>query len=121
MNKLAEFISTHRERFGDVDTNIFAFAWGKVTRRLEFLAIIEARYLEASAAFIANTEAGRKLTKPGTHPVTPEQHALQKAALPIVTDLHLQIESYYLFAKIVLDDIARAFEHYFRSGTRIGA
>jgi hypothetical protein len=99
MKKLADFISLRRERFGDIDTNVFAFAWSKITRRLEFLAIIEARYLEASAAFVANSEAGQKLAKPGTHPVTVEQAALHKAALPIVADLHPQIESYYLFAK----------------------
>jgi hypothetical protein len=113
MENLADFIAVHRERFGEIDTNVFAFAWGKVTRRLEFLAIIEARYLEASSAFIANSEAGRKLVNPGTHPVTSEQIDLHRAARPIVADLHLQIESYYLFAKIVLDDVARAFEHYF--------
>ena len=50
-----------------------------------------------------------RLRRRGTHPVTPEQAALHKAALPIVADLHLQIESYYLFAKIVLDDVAQAF------------
>jgi hypothetical protein len=113
MQGLAEFISSHRERFVIFDNNVFAFAWGKVRRRLEFLAIIELRYLEGSMAYIANTEAGQKLTKPGTHPLTPEHAALHAAALPIVADLHLQIESYYLFAKIVLDDVARAFEHYF--------
>jgi hypothetical protein len=34
------------------------------------------------------------------------------------TDVHLEIESYYLFAKIVLDDVARAIEYYFGSAPR---
>lgn len=115
MNRLSDFISEHRDRFADVDTNIFAFAWSKITRRLGFLSIIEHRYLEVSAAVIANSRALQAITKPGTHTQTAEQAALYKAALPIVADLHLQIELYYLFAKIILDDVARALEHYFGS------
>lgn len=115
MKKLTEFISTHRDRFSNTDNNVFAFSWAKVTRRMAFLEIIETRYQEASRAFIANTEAVRQLAKPGTHPLSREQAGLHEAAIPIVADLHLQIESYYLFAKIVLDDIARALEYYFGS------
>ncbi|MEY9194748.1 MULTISPECIES: hypothetical protein [Bradyrhizobium] len=119
MNKLSDFIADHRERFADVDTNVFVFAWAKITRRLGFLSIIEHRYLEASAAFIANSQALQALTQPGAHPVTEEQAALHRAALPLVADLHLQIESYYLFAKIILDDVARAIEHYFGSARNL--
>lgn len=77
----------HRERFSVTDNNVFAFSWSKITRRLAFLGIIEARYQEASVAFIANSEASRKLTKPGTHPVSPEQAALGEAATPIIADV----------------------------------
>jgi hypothetical protein len=119
MKKLTEFISTHREQFESTHNNIFAFSWSKITRRLAFLDIIEARYLEASAEFIANSEAARDLVKPGTHPVGPELAALHEAAISIGAEVHLQIESYYLFAKIVLDDVARAIEYYFGAVRRL--
>ena len=113
MNKLNQFIATHRDRFSITDNNIFAFSWSKITRRLAFLDIIEGRYHDASAAFLANSAAAQRLVKPGTHPVSPEQARLHEEALPLVADVHLQIESYYLFAKIILDDVARALEYYF--------
>lgn len=113
MKKLIDFIGSHRERFELTHSNIFAFSWSKITRRLAFLDIIEGKYVEASSAFIANSEAARKLVQPGTHPVGPELQALHEAAIPLSAEVHLQIESYYLFAKIILDDAARAVEYYF--------
>lgn len=60
-------------------------------------------------------ELGRRSTtdKPGTHPVGPELAALHEAAITLGAEVHLQIESYYLFAKIILDDVARAIEYHF--------
>jgi hypothetical protein len=113
MDRLSRFIATHRERFSIADNNIFTFSWSKITRRIAFLDLIELRYHDASAAFLANSEAARKLVKPGTRPVSREQTKLHEEALPIGADVHLQIESYYLFAKIILDDVARALEYYF--------
>lgn len=113
MKKLLEFITAHRERFEVTQNNVFAFSWSKITRRLAFLEILEKNYIEASAAFIANSDAARQLIKPGTHPVGPELAALHEAAIPLGAEVHLQIESYYLFAKIILDDVARAIEYYF--------
>jgi len=113
MTKLSDFIASHRDRFDWKENNIFAFSWAKVTRRLEFLAVIESRYRELSAAFIANSEATRALAKPGTHPVTAEQAALHQQGYQLGIQVHLEIEAWYLFAKIVLDDVARAVEYYF--------
>lgn len=113
MTKLSDFIASHRDRFDWKENNIFAFSWAKVTRRLEFLAVIATRYRELSAAFIANSEAARALAKPGTHPVTPEQAAIHQRGYQLTIQVHLEIEAWYLFAKIVLDDVARAIEYYF--------
>jgi hypothetical protein len=119
MDKLNRFIGTHRERFSITENNVFAFSWSKVTRRLAFLDLIEARYDEASAAYVKTLFAAQKLTKPGTHPVSREQAALHMEALPIIADVQLQIEAFYLFAKIILDDVARALEYYFGPARRL--
>jgi hypothetical protein len=116
MDSLTKFISTHRNRFVTDQGNIFVFSWGKVLRRGDFLKTIEARYIAASAAFVANSqrqmEESKKLGS-GPVPVPPELAALMEAGQGLSAKVHLEIESYYLFAKIVLDDIARAIEYYF--------
>jgi hypothetical protein len=113
MTKLSDFISSHRDRFDWKENNIFAFSWAKVTRRLEFLNIIETRYRELSGAFIANSQQMHALVKPGNHPVTSEQAGLHQQGYQLTIQVHLEIEAWYLFAKIVLDDVARAIEYYF--------
>jgi len=110
---IPDFVSEHRSRFTVDHDNAFAFSWGKVTRRLAFLDLIQAQCTQVGAAFIANTEAARALIKPGTHPVTHELALLQAAGAQLNIQVHLEIESFYLFAKITLDDVARAIEYYF--------
>lgn len=63
--------------------------------------------------------ATRALAKPGTHPVTAEQVALHQQGYQIGIQVHLEMEAWYLFAKIVLDDVARAIEYYFGPAQRL--
>ena len=114
MRKLEKFVSKERDHFSIKDNNIFAFSFGKVTRRWMFLEIIRERYKEASAAFVANSKAMQAMYKPGgPHLLTAEQLALQSEGVHLSMIVNLEIESFYLFAKIFLDDIARAIENYF--------
>ena len=92
---------------------MFAFSWAKVSRRWGFMEIIEGRYKDASAAYIANSEAVRNAVTAGVAPVTPEFEAIWKESYPLKLKLDLEVELAYLFAKIVLDDVARAIEYYF--------
>jgi hypothetical protein len=95
MKELTDFIVSQRDRFEFEHDNVFAFSWSKINRRLAFLDVIERRYIEASKAFLENSAA------------------LQDEAPRLIVDLHLEIESYYLFAKIALDNVAHAIEYYF--------
>lgn len=113
MQKLHDFIAKHRDRFSVEHSNVFAFSFSKVTRHWHFLEIIFQRYVEASAAFIANTKAMQALMRPGTHPVSPEQAALHSKGYNLTAAVHLEIESFYLFSKILLDEIAHTIEYYF--------
>ena len=93
MRKLEEFVSKERERFSIKDNNIFAFSFGKVTRRWMFLEIIRERYRGASAAFVANSEAMRATYKPGgPHLLTAEQLALQSEGVRLSMAVHLDVE-----------------------------
>lgn len=108
-----KFIEEHRDRFDNNHNNLFAFAFGQAMRYYEFLEIIHERYLSSTARYIANTKAMQANTPRGTHPISPELASIQKAGYGLSVIVHLEIESYYVFAKILLDKLARAIEFYF--------
>jgi hypothetical protein len=101
---------------------IFAFSWRKVVRRAGFLTLIEARYAAASAAYILHSQRQMKeLEKLGTGPAPIPLHlaVLIEEGEALSAKVHVEIESYHLFAKIVLDDIARAIDYYFGPQRRL--
>lgn len=114
--QLSEFIQRERDRFDTKHNNMFAFSWSEVARYRGYLDIIFGRYTQASRDFMENTKAQQALTKPGTHPMTPEQMRFSEQGAEISARLHLEIESFYLFTKILLDKVARALEFYFGKG-----
>ena len=100
MRELEKFVSRERARFSFEDSHVFAFSFGKVTRRWMFLEIIRERYKEASVAFVANSKAMRAACKPGgPHLLTAEQLVLQSKGLDLSIIVNLEIKSFYLFAK----------------------
>lgn len=116
-DELLQFIEESRGRIIDVDANnrfgVFASALAEERASLE---IIVSRYLAASEQLVRNTEEMMALNKPGTHPVSDEQSTLLVEAVKIQRGLRLEIRSYYLFAKILLDNVSRFIEFYFRPG-----
>jgi hypothetical protein len=113
MKLLSEFIDAERERFRIRDNNLFAFSFGHIERYYSFLCAIEARQREASSNFIRNSEALRAAVPSGTRALTDEQRRLLDEGRVLTNLLHLEIESFYLFAKILLDKIAHAIEFFF--------
>jgi hypothetical protein len=116
ITKLTEFILSERKRYSLEDDNRFGTAFSHLTRYYRFLCIIVQRYHDASQVFMQNTRMLRSLTKPGTHPTTPEQDRLHEEGYELTTRLHLEIESFYLFAKILLDKASHVMEFYFGQG-----
>ena len=115
IQKLSSFISIERNRFETQHNNMFGFAFSQIARYYEFLLLISERYEQASRLFIANfKEFQAALDKrPGSHTMTQKQLKIQEKGREITTELHFEIESFYLFAKILLDKISRAVEFYF--------
>jgi hypothetical protein len=116
LSALSDFISHHRWLFTVDHNNVFAHAFGKVQMKLQYLDLIQKRYGEASKQFIANSAAlmdRATAMGEGQRDATSEEIELSKSADALRADAHLQIESFYLFAKMLLDDIARALEYYF--------
>jgi hypothetical protein len=111
--KLLDFIRSERERFETSQSNTFAFAFGEVSRYFEYLQIISERYEICEQEFVNNTKAFQASLRQGNHPLTNDQMNLHEQAVEITARLHLEIETFYLFAKILLDKVAQAIEFYF--------
>jgi hypothetical protein len=111
--KLNDFIDRQRRRFPIGSGNVFAFSFSKVSRHWRFLEIIQQRHDQASSSLAANFQAFRETVARGTGTLTPQQTAMLGAASALTDTVHLEIETFYLFAKILLDEVAHAIEYYF--------
>ena len=116
MTLLSDFVSSERERFADEDNNKFALGFSQISRYHLFISLILKRYEEASRAFFENTNVMQATLLSGTHRLTDAQVKLHEDGVRLNALVHLEIESYYLFAKICLDKIAHALEFYFGQG-----
>ncbi len=115
MEILLEFINKERQKFSTKHNEMVAFSFSQILNYYDFLKIIQARYQKVAAEFIKNLEDRQVAFKSGTDSMTKEQMRLLDKGRKITTVLHLEIESHYLFAKILLDKIARSIEFYFGS------
>jgi hypothetical protein len=119
---LRAFVAEERGRFITEDDNRFSTAFADVHRYREFLEIIEARHRPLSEALVAKSRAhwaqlrerggGRSRMTDADWIETAERERL-------IVALQLEIESFYLFAKILLDEIARVVEFYFGRVTKL--
>lgn len=93
---------------------MFAFTFSEITRYFDILEIILDRYKTANQAFVANTKALQaSIAKNNSNLVSEEQNMLLSQSYGLSLRVHLEIESFYLFAKILLDKIALAIQFYF--------
>jgi hypothetical protein len=113
MSILSDFVSSERLRYADDDNNRFAIGFSQISRYHAFLEEILKRYAEQSRAFFENAKAMQATLQPGHHELTDLQMKLHEESLHLNLLVHLEIESFYLFAKICLDHIAHALEFYF--------
>jgi hypothetical protein len=112
---LEEFIGHERRNYPGENDNRFAFALSQVSRYERFLRIILARYTKVSRDFMSSTEAWSKKMQShmGRYELTNDDIADWERQSRLTTELHLEIETFYLFAKILLDHTARFIEGYF--------
>jgi len=110
------------ERFQYADINAFAENLAPALRYYEFLLVIIDRYEEVNKGLVAIHEEERKLmsAKAGISRVTPDQGHLMVKSSELTTHLHLEIESFYLFAKILLDNVTRFLYVYFGPERGVG-
>jgi hypothetical protein len=113
---LNTFVDEERERFTTFDNNKFAFSFSQIARYLGFVHVIVVRHADAGLKFVANTKALQAAAPSGGLSLTEEQRRLLDEGHKLTDLLHLEVESFFLFAKILLDKIAHSIEFYFGQG-----
>lgn len=116
MSVLSDFIYTERWQYAIEDGNLFSSSLGEALRYYDFLLIVADRYRKISKKMVSINKKERKLAGAqigGPFPVTAEQMRLMVEWSRLNTLVHLEIESFYLFAKIFLDKIALFIQRYF--------
>jgi len=83
------------------------------SRYYEFLEIVLKRYEAANSAFMSGIEQQFATMTPGTKVLSEDDLREQEHSASLWLKLHLEIESFYIFAKILLDRISDTFSYYF--------
>lgn len=114
LKRLSAFIETYRSRMNNENNNLFAASAGAWWRYHAFLTIILTRFDHSDAESVeAHRRFMQRVRRPEatgtTRPMTPEDTEAWHHSVAGTIVLHLDIESFYLFAKILLDRIADTF------------
>ena len=114
---ISSFIEAERWHYEPMDDNYFALSFGQIAKYHRYILTIKSRFDEESKAYV---EVSRQLQanspQEGITQVDSNIGALLDLSNTCGNLLHLDTESFYVFAKIVLDKIARCIEHYFGAG-----
>lgn len=113
INKLYEFIFEERKKYSGNDDNRFAFSFGQAFRYYEYLLLIADRHNKLSSNLMSNI--GQLQAACGTkgEKVSPNGIRLLEEQRVLSTLVNLEIESFYIFAKILLDKLALFLQDYF--------
>jgi hypothetical protein len=111
--QLIEFVESEREHFSNRHNNMFAMSFSQVIRYYGFLLLILERHSIASKRFVENSEALQKAIRESANNSVMVPQSLFQESRRLTDTLHLEIESFYLFAKILLDKVSRFLEFYF--------
>lgn len=111
LDRWRDFIDTERWRFDGRDNNLYHVAFREVTVYRAFLGLIQDRYRAAAYEYMARSEAFRLRieTAAATGTAIGPDTMLEQLQLVV----RMEIESFYLFARILLDKIALAVHFYF--------
>lgn len=113
-NILTEFVLTDIEHYDDRDVNRFSVSLGQAARYYDFLQIIIERYKVASRNYGAHAKRMKAIAPDESGSATSDEiERLIETGYAPYTKLHLEVESFYLFATILLNKIANFLEDYF--------
>ena len=113
--RFEEFAVSERNLYSGEDNNRVGLALAQVGRYLRFVAITEDRYLQVSREVAKKFWESIEATKgqSGTRTLTKKEIAELEEDGRRSLLLHYEIESFFLFSKILLDKCAQFVEDYF--------
>jgi hypothetical protein len=113
---LTSFIERLRDRL-DIDRgNAVAIAFSQVTELMAYLRVIADDYELANEQVMGYIEARRQSFTEGTHQLTAGEIEQMEQHREASRLLHLRIDTFYVFAKILLDKIGPLLEALFGQG-----
>lgn len=116
VDRFEAFVLSERERYYADDNNLFASSLGHVGRYLRFIEIAKSRYIMTGEKVTQRFQAVMAVSRHhpnGTRELTGKEANDLRGDVNIHINLHYEIESFCLFAKILLDTIARCIWDYF--------
>jgi len=119
--RLSVFAWHERTRLSEPGVHRFVPAMGKVERYAYFLEIVVARHRALVIQHAELTKKARAFMQPGggRRTMAPEEVEVLRQLSGLSQLIHLEVETYYLFAKIFLDRVAHFIEHAFGSERRM--
>lgn len=102
-------------RVDNRNENLLRMALGEVLVYLEFLELVYSRYREVGDQYIANNQQLQESLQksPGTHTITDTEMVLFEQNRNLHLRLRLEIESFYVFAHILLNKTVNFPKRYF--------
>ena len=99
------------------DANLRPRGIVRLSEALQRLYVLIGDYEVANAAFFDHLQRQKAVyatLSPGeTRELTPDEERLMREGWPIHVVLHLRIDAFYVFAKILLDDVGKAIQVFF--------
>jgi len=114
VNPLSNFIDAERNKYAEEDNNRFAFSLAQAARYYRFVLIIEERHNKLSHELISKCKQWTAWlhNNPNAAPGD-AQLAVHREALLLSSKVQLEIETFYVFAKVLLDRLAFFIQDYF--------
>jgi len=113
--QIRDFIQENRPRFNTKNNNLFATAFSQIEHYFLYINIISSRCKPLEKQLLKNLKKfdDSIIKDSNSHPLTNYQEELIREQRDLSLKINLEIESSYLFAKILLDKIAKTIEFYF--------
>ncbi len=118
LDRWGQFVRDARERIDDMGANnLFGIRAGEVGQKRRMLDIVLSRYEVSRDQFFENTEAVQALAEsrgPGKRSIDQQEWKLSvEDAGSLQLNVRVDVESFYQFAKMFLDDLALFSAFYF--------
>lgn len=108
------FLATLYEKERTKESNILRMSLSKWIQYYEFLKIINERYDSASIEYSQlQKELLELFQKKGSGIMTSAEMEMMEKSKIFMTKVHLEVESFYIFSKILMDRTADTFGYYF--------